>query len=89
MDTAQILMVILATPAVSVLLFLLRRLEDGLPAAGRDGEPAARARPQAALRTRQAYRTQLTYRAVPGPRPAAHLPAVSDGQLASGNGPPL
>jgi hypothetical protein len=48
-NTTQILVVTLATPAVSVLLFLLRRLEDGLPGAGRDGEPAAPARPQAAL----------------------------------------
>ena len=68
MDTTQILVVSLATPAVSVLLFLLRRLEDGLPGAARDAERAAHAPPQAALRTRLPYQTRLTCQAVPDPR---------------------
>ncbi len=79
MNTTQILVVTLATPAVSVLLFLLRRLEDGLPGPGPDVEPAAQIRPQAALRTGLAYGTQLT-----GPA----VPVVSDGGMASGSGPP-
>lgn len=62
MNLGQILLLVLAAPVTYLLLFLLLRLEDGLPGgsgAGEDGEPAAGYQPP---------RERVPEAARPGPR---------------------